>query len=199
LSHKERQNLLYLICGVNGSGKTQFVRKFIDASPKRVLIINPTYEKKWDIYPKIDNKKPEELRTFKGIRQLQPDYVFGSMRKPFIKILQLMWENYENGVVVIDDCREIINATLVEEVGSIMRGYRQHNIDIFAIFHSINQIPPKFWEHCNGYIVIFKTQDSLEKIKDKIPSHKREEVLATWAQVMKESETNKHVNRIVQL
>lgn len=195
----QRQNKLYLICGVNGTGKTQFVRKFIDSSPKRVLIINPTFEKKWERYPKIKIDNLEEIRTFEGIKQLQPRYVFGNMRKSFIQLLQVMWDNYENGVLVIDDCREIIGANLVEEVGSIMRGYRQHNLDVFAIFHSINQVPPKFWEHCNGYMVIFKTQDAQKKFEDKLPGHKREEILATWTRVVKQAAKDEHHYEIVKL
>lgn len=195
----QRLNNLYLIAGVNGTGKTQFVRKFIDRSKKRVLIVNPTFEEKWDRYPKIKLDDTEELRKFEGVKQLQPTYVFGNMRKPFIQLLQVMWDNYENGVLVLDDCLEMIGANLVEEVGTIMRGYRQHNIDLFAIFHSLNQVPPKFWEHCNGYLVIFKTQDNWKRIKDKLPQHKIGEIEQTWQRVMQKSDSDKHYFEIVQL
>lgn len=196
---KERMNKLYLICGVNGTGKTHFVRKFIDSGPRRVLILNPTFEDKWDRYPKIKIDNAEEIKTFEGIRQLQPRYVFGDMRKPFIQMLQVMWDNYENGVLVMDDCREMFEANLVKEVSSIMRGYRQHNLDVFAIFHSLNQVPPKFWEHSNGYVIIFKTQDNEKKIKDKLPDHKRDQILATWRRVVKTAETDEHYYEIIKL
>lgn len=195
----ERQNKVYLICGVNGTGKTQFVRKFIDKGTRRALILNPTFEPKWDRYPKIKVDDAEAIRTFEGIKQLQPRYAFGKMKKSFIQMLQIMWDNYENGVLVLDDCREMFEANLVSEVGSIMRGYRQHNLDVFAIFHSISQIPPKFFDHCNGYLVIFKTQDSEDRFVTKLPGHKREVILNTWKRVVSKAEENEHYCEFVKM
>lgn len=178
-----RMSRLYIVCGVNGTGKTQFVKKFLSKNQKRTLVINPTFEKKWDEFPKIKEEDAEELKTFTGIKQIQPKPIFGNMKKSFLAMLQLVWDNYYNGTMVIDDCREIISANLQDEVGSIMRGYRQHNLDLFTIFHSLNQVPPQVWEHSNGYLVMFKSQENWHKLKVKLPETHIALMEQTWKKV----------------
>lgn len=168
---KERQSKMYIIVGKNGTGKTYFVRQFLQRSSRRALIMNPTNEDKWDEFEPIKADDGKEIKEFKGIRQLKARLVFGDMAPEYRRMLRLVWDKYENGVLVMDDCREMVEAKLSKEVGSVMRGFRQHNMDVFAMFHSINQVPPMVWDHVT-YLVLFYTQDNLDKVKKKLPTQR---------------------------
>ena len=169
-----RKNMLYIIAGVNGTGKTKLVmEKFIMRDKRRSLIVNPMREKKWNVFPSVGDK---DLRTFKGIAQIKPQIDFSDrIGKSYIPMLQSIYYNYQGGNLVMDDCREIIQANLQDQVKTVMLGYRQNNLDVFAIFHSLRQVPPGVWDHCNGYLILFKTQDR-DDVYSRLPASVADEI-----------------------
>lgn len=167
----ERENFFnkcYLVVGTNGSQKTLTVRRIIQATPNlRTLIVNPGEERKWYQFPELN---PEETPTFTGIRQMTPDNDLNlSFREKGMKMLQHVVKYYKTGNLVVDDCRLLIESELGDAATQLVIKRRQLELIVFAIFHSLAQVPPRFYDH-STHIILFKTSDNKSRWWNKVPS-----------------------------
>ncbi len=188
---------LNLICGTNGTGKTTMVIDMIEKLNQRTLIINPSEEYKWNKYERVKYSDAKELRTFTGIKQITPRDDFDADDEELYRdILRTVYYNYSGGTLVIDDARMFINANVGNLVGKFLVKRRQKRLDIFCVFHSINQIPPKFFDH-GTHLILFKTNEDWKESLRKIPGSRKEEVAAALERINKQS-NNLHYHEIIQ-
>lgn len=167
VKHKEgRATSVAVFIGINNTGKTTLAKKIVTSlKNRRVLVIQYAgLEDSWDDYSVIDLKSPE-LETFTGIRQAY-----------FMRYEQLSWnlifENFHNGVLVLDDCKNYIDPRVEGPLLRLLVNRRQLMIDIFVIVHAFKQLPPKFYDYCEDYF-IFKSISSpvvcKENLEDNYP------------------------------
>lgn len=179
----QRQALFFIIAGTNGTGKTTLLKKLINTNGKRTLIVDPDGYEFSDVAT-IDINDITRIRSGKKARIVAPT------NKDLERLIE-----FTNGNLVLDDCRYYIKSRIEESIRRLFVRRRQHSIDIFAVAHSLNEIPPTFWTFAT-HLILFKTKDSSDRLKQNFPRY--DDVLK---QNIKEINENKdhHYFRIIPL
>tara|TARA_R110000803_G_scaffold77874_5_gene142765 strand:+ start:89 stop:709 length:621 start_codon:yes stop_codon:yes gene_type:complete len=154
---KVRQVLFFIIVGTNGTGKTTLTKKLITG--RKTLVVDPD-GLEWGHIPTIDIEEMTLLKDNKSARIIAPDY------KDIVELV-----NYRNGNLVLDDCRYYVRSRIEEGVRQLLVRRRQKDVDIFAVAHSLNEVPPTFWTFAT-HLVLFKIKDNPQRLKQNIPKYK---------------------------
>ena len=160
-NNKIRNPKFVILLGTNGTGKSTFAKRMIDAKLKsrhnRVFIITP-HANEWLEIESIDINKP--IPNFKGIRKIlvTDGEILEKLSDPM---------SFRNGLILFDDCRIFLNARLQSDMNSMLISIRQRSVDIIAAAHGFTQMPPAFFPFANE-IVLFKTKDSVKLRKNNI-------------------------------
>ena len=185
---KLRKTTMTVVIGTNGTGKTTLLKKIVAGflkNKRRVLILTP-HDREWENVPLVSSRFPTRIEWYAGARRMI--YNKGS--------LELIIENFRNGVLIMDDCRAYIKAGLDETLHSLLIGRRQMDIDIFAVGHGFTEIPPKFFTFATTYI-LFRTTDVIERRRPYIMNY--EAVEAAQKAVNQLALTNPYANRIINI
>jgi hypothetical protein len=151
---KVRQVLFFIVCGTNGTGKTTLVKKLIGG--RKTLVVDPD-GLEWSNLPTIEMEEMTMLKPNAQARIIAPGYK---------EITALT--NYTHGNLVLDDCRYYVRSRIEEGVRQLLVRRRQKDVDIFAVAHSLNEVPPTFWTFAT-HLVLFKIKDNPERLKHNIP------------------------------
>jgi|TARA_R110000803_G_scaffold145554_1_gene211368 ABC-type Mn2+/Zn2+ transport system ATPase subunit len=152
-----RQVLFFIIVGTNGTGKTTLTKQLING--RKTLVVDPD-GLEWSNLPTIDIDEITQLKDDKHARIIAPAY------KEIIELI-----NYRNGNLVLDDCRYYVRSRIEEGVRQLLVRRRQKDVDIFAVAHSLNEVPPTFWTFAT-HLVLFKIKDNPQRLKQNIPKFK---------------------------
>jgi predicted methyltransferase len=152
-----RQVLFFIIVGTNGTGKTTLTKQLINTH--KTLVVDPD-GLEWSQLPTIEIDEITRLRANKHARIIAPEYK---------EIVELV--NYRNGNLVLDDCRYYVKSRIEEGVRQLLVRRRQKDVDIFAVAHSLNEVPPTFWTFAT-HLVLFKIKDNPQRLKQNIPKYK---------------------------
>lgn len=146
-----RNSGLFSFVGINGTGKTTLALKMAMATHKKIIYLLPDFsDMKTDVYKEL------KVFDFKGIRKLL--YSKDNM--------QLIKENFRNGVLFFDDVKMLIPSNLEhdKELYYMLIRRRQLNIDLFFVSHGFTEIPPKLFTFIN-YFIIFETVDNIDRFR----------------------------------
>ena len=123
---------------------------------RKTLVVDPD-GLEWGMIPTIDINEINRLKDGKKARIIAPDY------KDIVELV-----NYKHGNLVLDDCRYYVRSRIEEGVRQLLVRRRQKDVDIFAVAHSLNEVPPTFWTFAT-HLVLFKIKDNPQRLKQNIP------------------------------
>lgn len=159
-----RQNLIGIICGGRGTGKSTFIRKIIDNHAKKALLVDTN-----------DNA------IFRDIPKIAPNllerWVSGTFRivsEETEEVLEQLYQHVWNALIVFEDATAYMQFNMPPVIKKIMLVSKQRNLDLLFTFHSFRNIRPDFFAYSN-FIEIFKTGESISQFKNKIPQFERVE------------------------
>ena len=158
-----RQNIIALVCGGRGTGKSTHIKKVIDGhSSKKVLIVDANDNA---IFREFKPIKPELLKKWKSgkIRIVSDDTD---------AVFRLIYDNLWNALVIFEDATGYMQFNMPEIVKKIMLVSKQRNLDLIFTFHSFRNIRPDFFAYSN-YLEIFKTGEDISQFKNKVPQFER--------------------------
>lgn len=166
-----RNNLVILVVGARGVGKTGWVKK---------NIVNPSLQPKKMIVDTFDSTSWRTMETFD-----RPDWqhisipvlphamisswtnglyrIFGNPNDMF----NLIDRYLQNTLLVFEDATKYIGSRLTEETKRFIYDSKQKNLDITYVFHSLASIPPELVRAAD-ILVLFKTNEG-QPSKDKYP------------------------------
>jgi len=152
-----------LLVGATGAGKSTFllqnVVKPLQEKGNRILVVKNDINKDWGDVPFFDFY--DEIKTFEGIRKL--NYLDGRF--------EIIQKNYSNGALILEDCRGYIDLQS-DKIMQWLLIFRRHvGIDLFAVFHGLTEVPPKFFTHADR-LILFSTNDNINKRSKEIYSDK---------------------------
>tara|TARA_R100001129_G_scaffold48540_5_gene33436 strand:- start:1465 stop:2067 length:603 start_codon:yes stop_codon:yes gene_type:complete len=154
----KRQSVFFILCGTNGTGKTTLVRQLVD-SDKKLLVVDPD-GMEWNDLVEIDITRVGEIQPTKKARVISPS----AEELDYLK-------DFENGNLVLDDCRYYVKSRIEESIRQTLVRRRQKGIDVYAVGHSLTEIPPTFWVFAT-HIILFKTKDNPQRLRQNIPNYK---------------------------
>lgn len=155
----KRKTTLSILLGTNGTGKTSFLRKLADKEANkggRTLILTVDGAE-WTEFPEIEN-----FSEFTGTAKVI--YSPG--------VLDKIFKTFFDGLLIFDDYRSFgITSTgkEAEALRALAIRRRQHMIDIAIAGHGFTEITPSFLFTFATHLVLFKTIDNIDKVKNRLP------------------------------
>lgn len=157
----ERLNVINLVVGAPGHGKTTKILELLKRYPRKILIYDINKEKAYSDFPLIELK---DIRFHShGIAR-----VFTPDTRALVDAID---KHYYNGLVVFEDATKYLPSGVANVFSwrSIFTNYRHRNRDYIFTFHSLNRIPPFVYEMSN-YITLFKTKEQFDGSLKKVPN-----------------------------
>lgn len=179
MEQQTRQNKVVLIVGARGGGKTFWMRQVLDRIGLKHLVIDTTDHKDYRHLPYMTPAMfGGWLKGNKRFFTSDFDPVFRELKKIY------------NAVIVLEDATKYIAGDLTPDQRAIMLDSKQKNVDVFLMYHSFADVPPKLYRYLND-IIVFPTNESIASSKAKIGYYDR--VREAWEAVMAEREKYKHL------
>ena len=180
-----------IILGYTGTGKSTFCKEKIIksklAAGSRVLVITPhDMDPVWDDVDCIDLENQKEVRNFTGLRRFVAT-------KNVIELLNDRANGFRNGLIVFDDCKSYIPASIDMELHNLLISRKQRGLDTCVVVHGFTDVPPKFYTFCSEF-VLFKTTDKLDRVKRYIQKYNQVEKMQQV--VNQESDKDIHYYKI---
>ncbi len=173
---QHRDNIIGIICGNRGVGKSTFLISAIDQHPKKVPKISLAIGCKAHKYQLIG---PEMIPRWKsGVKRIiTPDTDL---------VLDSIVEHINNALLIFEDATKYIESDPPKSIRQLVLASKQRNLDIFFTFHTYRSIPPKLFSWAD-VLEVFKTGEDISQFKNKIPQFERVEKV--------HAEVEKHENR----
>ena len=152
----ERAAKLTIIIGTNGTGKTTVLQKILTSTPDKSLVITPD-DAEWRSYDEVELTTADDF-LYKGIRRhiFNPTKKTGTLSRLYL---------FKKGELVFDDCRAYLKSTTDEDIRKVLIRRRQRMVDVFAVGHGFNEVPPVFFTFATE-IILFRTVDNIDRRKD---------------------------------
>ncbi len=145
MNHRDAQ--VTIILGRNGTGKSTYAQKIVNALNERALAV--TYNGMpaiWRPYPVIDISKASRVEKFqKGIRQVvAAKYEISATKND---VFRHIYTNFKSGIVIFDDCRGYIGSNVDGDkyFRQLILDFRHRMLDLFFVVHSPVDVPPRIW------------------------------------------------------
>jgi len=170
-----RVNNIIIICGNRGTGKTDFLKAFIQNAKKnfdKIIITdvfkNPAWRnmKTWDnpngIKETIQDIKPDKVKYLKrGIK-----HVWDSDAD---KLMDCIDKDVMDTLVVMEDGSKYFDTSMTKTQTKITLDTKQKNIDLVIAFHGVTFVPLKLIRIAD-FIYLKKSGDSPKVIADRLPT-----------------------------
>jgi hypothetical protein len=168
-----RNNIVSLIVGTRGTGKTDFVKNLLYQSKigfKKQLVVDTFDSDVW-----------KNLKTFTAPHQenvsvpvLPPENfsrwltgLYRMFHSDTDYLMQLIQDHANNCQIVFEDATKYVGSKLSKDMKKFVLDSKQKNLDLIFIFHSLGSVPPDLIRVADT-LTLFKTNEG-EPSKDKYP------------------------------
>jgi energy-coupling factor transporter ATP-binding protein EcfA2 len=185
-----RINLVNLILGKRGCGKTTFVRKLIALYRakhiyRKILIVSTIDQPGYKDIPIIEIS---HLKRWKGSGTYR---IFGSNTN---EILEAIEEHFRGGLLVMEDSTAFIPKIIPEKLRRMIIDTKQKDVDMIMVFHGFMSTPPEILRYTDT-LTFFKT-DTPDSRKEAIGAYYND-VLTQYNNVM--ASTNQYIYKTVKI
>lgn len=164
MTTEERTAKLTILLGTNGTGKTTLLQRILAGSRQKSLVITPDDIEWRQCGEPLALATPDDF-TFSGIRR----HIFDPARRG--GTLDRL-EYFRRGVLVFDDCRAYLHAATDERIRQLIIRRRQRMVDVFAVGHGFNEVPPVFFTFASE-IILFRTTDNIARRRNCLKDYDR--------------------------
>lgn len=145
----KRKTHLDLVVGINGTGKTTFLRQNVVERSRKALVVTPD-EAEWRFLPTVSTAR--EIYNLQGAARLVCD---GSEEQ-----LLMVTHSFYGGALVFDDAMAYLqfgSTSPVMRYVYIRR--RQYGVDIYLVAHGLRQVPVQAFTF-GSHLILFATTEN---------------------------------------
>lgn len=149
-----RTNLVSLVLGNRGTGKTYYIKNLIEAyakahPDKKILIVDTLDHPAYRIIASI------EIKDLPAWKKPSVYRIYGSNTQEIIESIQ---ENICNCLIIYEDASKYIGKMMDTHVRYMIFDSKQKNNDLIFLFHGFMATPPELFR-ISDTITLFKTGD----------------------------------------
>jgi hypothetical protein len=155
----KRKTYFNLVIGINGTGKSSFLRNEILKSSAKAIVVHLNTGNTWNYLPRVKN-----IRTHTGHGQL----IFDE------KILDDIKNNFFGGTIIFDDYRNyFMKGTPTRRVQKFWNyceiSHRHYGIDIYLVAHGLRQIQVDAFSFVTWLFLFDSTENFYSRKNDLLP------------------------------
>jgi len=185
-----RASKLTILLGFNGTGKTTLLADVLERSGQKTLVITPD-DIEWQDYEAVELTRPDDF-IYTGVRR----HIFnpGSKGKNKKDGTLDRLEFFKKGSIVFDDCRAYLGSATDDRIRQLIIRRRQRMVDVFAVGHGFNEVPPVFFTFATT-IILFRTVDNITRRKNCLKDY--DKMAEAQKRVNKKAETDPHYFEVI--
>ncbi len=151
-----RKTQLNLVVGINGTGKTTWIRNnVVEKDRRKVLVVTPDTAE-WRQLPTV--RSGAEIRSMQGAARI-------IYQGP--ETLEAIKNNFFGGALVLDDAMAYLTEQTPATMQYIYIRRRQFGIDVYIVAHGLRQLPPKCFTF-GSFLVLFFTTENFARRKNEL-------------------------------
>lgn len=150
-----RKTQMNLVVGINGTGKTTFIRENVVAHSHKALVVTPDdYE--WRELPEVTTA--QEVYAMQ-----QPSRIV--YKGP--ETLEMVIKSFYGGQLILDDAMAYIGFQTSETMRFLYIRRRQRGVDVYIVAHGLRQVPVQCFTF-GSYLILFATTENFSSRKKEL-------------------------------
>lgn len=169
VAQARRKTRLDLVVGINGTGKTTFLRQDVVEKCRKALVLTPD-EAEWRHLPKVTTAA--EIYRLQGAAR----YVCDNPNR-IDDDIALISRAFYGGSLILDDARAYIGHMTGQSTNYLYIRRRQYGVDIYLVAHALDQVPKQAFSYAT-YLHLFYTPGNIQYRKRDLDPETYDRILA---------------------
>lgn len=150
---QRRKTELTLVCGINGTGKSTWLKKNIVEKGGRVIVCTPDYSE-WTYLPVARLDSLSKIDTPHRVIYESP------------RTIDALCKTFHGGTIILDDAMAYLTFQTPESLQWIYVRHRQAGVDIYIVGHGLRQFPPRVFTFAQWLILFNSVENFSGRKKD---------------------------------
>lgn len=147
-----------LVVGINGTGKSTWLKSNVVERQQKVLVLTPD-DSEWRMLPTI--RTPQEARQLQGRARL----VYND-----VGTIEMIKDNYYGEVLIMDDAMAYLRNQTDDTMRYLYIRRRQRGLDVYLVAHGLRQLPPQCFTFGSFLILFASTENFADRKRELQPA-----------------------------
>lgn len=161
-----RKTQLNLVVGINGTGKTTFLRQQVVQRRPKSLVLTPD-ESEWRQLPTIS--EPGQIHSLTGAARI----IYQGT-----ETLEAIVRYYSGGALILDDAMAYLTFQTPDTLRFLYIRRRQRGIDAYIVAHGLRQVPAQCFTF-GTYLILFATTENFSSRRRELDDQLYRRILDT--------------------
>lgn len=184
-----RKSQLNLVVGINGTGKTTFLRQNVVERQSKCLVVTPD-DCEWRQLPLLESGKlAQEVYNLRGAARV----VYRDK-----DTLETIIKYYSGGALILDDAMAYLGFQTPDTMRYLYIRRRQRGVDIYLVAHGLRQVPPQAFTF-GSFLILFASTENFVARKRELQVETYEAIVKAQHDLGEEARANPYCHRIIAL
>lgn len=172
-----RSNYITLLVGMPFTGKTTFLVEAAKRAKRPCLVLDNL------LHPRYKEENYNVIYTIEELQKpITNNTVMVTNRMQYMECVSTILQYQSNITLALEDCKRFISDNPQNEIMNLVSDFRKFNIDVYFMYHALKFVPIKI-ATMSDVLVLFQTNESIDKQTLKSRFAKYEDVIATYNKI----------------